>query len=276
MVLAPLASHAQFGGGSIGDTAYRRITPEDATKLLQDFRRYRLPDDFCFEFVITHKPRRGDDETKYNGTLWGTWNEKGPLIRVELKKSDEPLSSTRRFILQSGPAPDLWGIGTDGKPTRSADDTLKPLFDGLIFTPFELQTPFTYWDKYQYVGTKGFKNRATHIFDMTPPDSFKARHPEFGYVRLSFDREYNALMQAVIYDSAKKPQRQLEAVSFNKVQGQYIPGEVSLRDETNRDKDTMSITAAVLKINLPKSVFDPATLAHPAPKPQAESFTKLD
>ncbi len=253
-----------------------RLSQEKAAENLQAFRNYRLSGDFCFQFVIIHQQRRGDEETRFNGKMWGTWGKGGPLFRVEIQQDGKPTSPIHRFLLQSGPQPELWIVDAQGNPVRSKSAAQTPLFPGLIFTPFELQTPFSYWPEARYLRTVRFKGRPTHLYRMTPPADFQKANPGISYVQLGFDRTYNALMQAVIFDAKEKPLRYLEAESFAKVQEQYIPEEIRLRDAVTRDRDLFRVTAAALNLRLDRAIFTPEALHQPAPLPAAEFFTTID
>ncbi len=265
-----LPAPAQYAGGD-----YVRLTPDQADRVFEDFRQSGLGGDACFDFTITHRLQKSDVETQYLGTLWLSRKGSGQIVRVEINKAGDKPESARRFILPGGAMPVLWVLDDKGKPVESTEQTLKPLFPGLIFSPFELQTPFTHWPR-KYEQTTRFRGRPTHVFAMTPPAEFKAEHPEIGFVKLSFDRAYNALIQAIIFDKDAKPLRRLDAERFAKVQEQYVPEEIRLRDERTRDKDILRFTHAALRLKLPAAVFDPATLVAPAERPLPEKFSPTE
>ena len=127
-----------------------------------------------------------------------------------------------------------------------------------------------------YLRTIRYKGRPTHLYRMTPPADFKKANPDISHVQLGFDRTYNALMQAVIFDAKEKPLRYLEAESFAKVQEQYIPEEIRLRDAVTRDRDLFRVTAAALNLRFDRAIFTPEGLRQPAPLPAENLFTTID
>ncbi|MDR2862669.1 MAG: hypothetical protein LBV54_02145 [Puniceicoccales bacterium] len=273
----PVAAHAQSHFG--GDMSYRRLQRDEAAKLLADFRNYRLPGDICLSFTITHVPRNSDKETKYHGTLWGSWQNQGPVFRVELTSADAN-TPAGAFILQSGPDAALWR--QNGSKSERADaNATQPICPGLIFTPFELQRPFSYWPDSHYVDVRRILGRPSHVFQMNAPEAFKKAHPEIGHVRLAFDRAYNlALTQAVICGTDGRETRKLEVSDIARVrtspQDIYLPKELRLFDIASRDKDILSFTHVAYPLQLDRALFDPATVATPATPPGKALFTKLD
>ncbi|MDR1817451.1 MAG: hypothetical protein LBR07_04615 [Puniceicoccales bacterium] len=285
-MFAPAVADAQSSRGGI--RSFGHESPESAAKILSDFRNYRIGD-YCFEFVIKHVPRRSDDTKTYHGTIWTTWGGDGPLFRVELQDAApaagaaaggtgdaKTAAAAVRFILKSGPSSALWTLGADGRPALVTGNVNKPFFPGLIITPLELQTPFSYWADSRYIKTDRFRGRPTHFFEMRPPADFLRANPQIGSVRLGFDRAYNALMQAVVLNPAGDETRKLEAESFTKVRDVYIPEELRVLDLVKRDKDIMRVTAAAVRLRNPREVFDPATLDRPARKPLPEFFVKVE
>ena len=65
------------------DKRYEVIDPVEGERRMVNFRRQRLDGDYCFHFELEHLPRRGES-VRYYGTMWGSWNELGPLNRIEL------------------------------------------------------------------------------------------------------------------------------------------------------------------------------------------------
>jgi len=268
-------------GGFGGVRGFRQESPEVAAKFLEDFRNYRIGQ-FCFKFTIKHVPRRGDETVNYDGVLWTAWAGDGPVFRIELtppkgaKNAAGTAVAIGRFILKSGPNPRLWAADASGKPVALASGANKPFFPGLIFTPFELQTPFTYWSGAEYIRTDRFRGRPTHFFKMTPPAAFRAANPKIGHVQLGFDRQFNALMQAVVFDPNGNELRKFEAESFAKVQNVYVPEEFRVLDLVSRDKDIFRVTEAAVHIRHPDGIFNPETLGAPAPLPLPEKFGKVE
>ncbi|MDR1497069.1 MAG: hypothetical protein LBS59_01455 [Puniceicoccales bacterium] len=273
LMLVPLTVRAQssFDHGRPG-----QLSKQKAADVLNEFRSFRVRD-FCFRITITHVPKKNGAETVHYGTMWGSWNNNGPVFRIELTPAKASPAAPLRFILQSGPRPALWIAGENGKPVRTVANTNEPLAPGLIISALELQQQFTYWANARYLETRRFRGRPTNFFRMTPPASFRTAHPNIGHVTLGFDRAFpSALMQAVVHDANGRELRKVELESFTKAQDNYIPEEIRMHDMVTRDKDIFRITAASLKQPNPPTVFDPATLGSPAPTPPENLFEVIN
>ena len=270
-VLAGTA-HAQSAAEAFGD--YASLSPAAAEKAISDFRGYRANGDQRMRFTITHAPRRGD-ETSYTGELCATWTDAGRLVRVEIGKAGEPATARKRFLLVDGANPAVYTL-SGYKVVRADAGALKPLVPGLIFTPYDLQLPFTRWSDYKYRNTERFRGRRTDYFNMKPPADFAKAHPEIGRVELGFDHAYNALMRATTYGADDRAMREISAETFGKIRGQWTIVEMRLRDEVTRDADTLRVDTAALGIALPRSVFSPDALADALPVTPADKFEKAD
>ena len=250
---------------------FRRLSPADAERVLSEFRSYRMPGDFCMKFEITHYLRKSDDTESCAGTLYGTWEGGVPVLRMELVQG----GASRSYLLRGGKTPELWTLDEENRPVRMDKNSTEPFFKNLIFTPFELQTPFVYWENAQYERTRRFRGRPVHFFKMTPPESFSAENPDVGFVRIGFDRVYNALVSAEIFDTSGKLKKTFSLSRVQKVREQYTIRELELRDDITRDKDEFVVTAAALNLRFPPAVFDPASLSKPAPVVPARCFEQL-
>lgn len=250
---------------------FRRLSPSDAEKVLSEFRAYRMAGDFCMKFEITHYLRKSDETESCTGTLYGTWEKDAPVLRIELEQGDVKKS----FLLRGGNAPELWTLDAENRPVRMDKNSTEPFFERLIFTPFELQTPFVYWENASYERTKRFRGRPVHFFKMTPPETFRAENPEIAYVRIGFDRVYNALVSAEIFGTDGKLKKTFSLSRVQKVQEQYTIRELELRDDTTRDKDEFVVVAAALNLRFPRTIFSPENLSEPAPYVPASLFEQL-
>ncbi|MBR6797792.1 MAG: outer membrane lipoprotein-sorting protein [Opitutales bacterium] len=265
-------SLALLGASSlIAQDDFRRLSPSDAEKVLSEFRAYRMAGDFCMKFEITHYLRKSDETESCAGTLYGTWEKNVPVLRIELEQGDVKKS----FLLRGGTAPELWTLDAENRPVRMDKSSTDPFFEHLIFTPFELQTPFVYWEDAVYERTKRFRGRPVHFFKMTPPEAFRAENPEIAYVRIGFDRVYNALVSAEIFGTDGKLKKTFSLSRVQKVQEQYTIRELELRDDTTRDKDEFVVVAAALNLRLPRTIFSPENLSEPAPYVPASLFEQL-
>lgn len=250
---------------------FRRLSASDAERVLSEFRAYRMPGDFCMKFEITHYLRKSDETQTCTGTLYGTWHENVPVLRIEIARGE----SRKSYLLRGGNAPELWMLNDRNEPERMDKNSSEPFFENLIFTPFELQTPFVYWENARYEQTRRFRGRPVHFFKMMPPESFLAENPDIGFVRIGFDRVYNALVSAEIFDREGNLKKTFSLSRVQKVQDQYTIRELVLRDDTTRDKEEFVVVAAALNLRLPPSMFQPSAIAEPAPVIPSAYFERL-
>lgn len=268
VLVAPASAQSRIG--------VKQLEPEEATAVLEAFRAYRLPADSCMIFEIVHKPRKSDEEVVYEGTMWGKHLEQGMAIRLQLGKKGASADGQKSFLIQSGKHPGLWELNAQGNPEKVNAESVQPFFDGLIFTPFDLQTPFLFWENYEYDCTRRYRARPVHFFKMFPPESFSKLNPEIGSVRIGFDRVYNALVNAEVRSKDGKKLKSFSLGKVQKIQEIYSFKELELRDEVTRDRDTLIVRAAALHLNLPKDFFLPENLAKPAIRLPASAFQILD
>jgi len=257
------------------------IDPAEGTARLAAFRQARLQGDFCLRFELVHIPRRGDEST-YDGVAWGTWNAQGPLTRFQLRPAaanagDEPDpekrdATTWEWLVQNGPDPKIWVLAPGAKVASELPPGSwhAPLFPGLVYTPFDLLMPFIFWTKFEYDGPERVGGRVADAYVMLPPDGAEA-----GPVRVALNREFNALVRAEQLDAARQPGRELDVLSFQNVQGQWLPKSLDLLNVAGRDKDRFAVTAAALNLQLAPALFDPGQLAAPAKLPPSTAWQPL-
>lgn len=246
------------------DDGFPQLSQADSAKVLADFRHSGLNGDVCFRFEIIHKPRRGESSAPYKGVLWAASTPQGTSLRVEL--NDAQGKPALAFVAQkSGDRSSLW-ISRKGAPAQesSPDGLGTPLSPGLLLTPFDLQLPFTHWAQTRYTGTERSRGRPVHFFEARNP---LAAAPNS--VLFAIDRAYGVLVQAVSRDAKENAVRLLQVEEFAKVDEQWVLGSCSVRDEATRDTDLMKFTEAAIRLSLPESTFNPATLGQPAGLPAA-------
>lgn len=262
--------------GQMRDFGLKQLSAEEAVAVLDAFRAYRLPADYCMRFDIVHKPRKSDDETVYSGIMWGSHNAKGTIIRLHIGKAGAADDAQKRFLIQSGKNPSLWELNDEGKVEKVDAASTAPFFADLIFTPFDLQTPFLFWERYEYDRTRRYRARPVHFFDMFPPEAFAKANPGIGSVRIGFDRAYNALIKAEVCNQDGRVMKQFSLGGVRKIQGMYSFEELELRDETTRDRDTLIVRAAALRLRIPEIYFAPENLGKPPLAVPASAFEVLD
>lgn len=253
------------------------LKAEAVQPFLENFRAQRLQGDFCFKFLLEHLPRRGRT-VRYEGTLWGSSNENGPVTRFSIN----PMSTREEsytlppleWIAQNGLHSKVWGrVGEEGSFVALEDSALlQPLFEGVLYRPFDLLMPFIYWDQYEYEGPKAIGARLVHQYRMHPPAGLNL--PEVYAVRMGLDSQYQALMRIEILDAKKKVATRFEVESFKKVQGQYIVKHITLGETSSGERTRFRVIAAAVGLQLPKGVFDYENLIAP-PLISPDQFTDL-
>lgn len=254
----------------------KQLTTGEADAVLAAFRAYRLPADSCMFFEIIHKPRKSDEESVYEGTMWAKPLVSGTVIRLQIRKKGAAVSEEKKFIIRSGKQPALWQLNEKGEPEKINAESTQPFFSDLIFTPFDLQTPFLFWEKYEYDRTRRHRARPVHFFKMFPPEAFAGVNPEIGSVNIGFDRVYNALVSAEVRNKDGKKLKSFSLGKVQKVQETYTFKELQLRDEVTRDRDTLVVRAAALHLELPKEFFLPENLSGSTVEIPVEAFQLLD
>lgn len=261
--------HAQErAGGERHKHGMERIDQEEGARRLEAFRNQRLQGDFYFKFRLEHKPRKART-VRYDGEMWGTWNEQGPITRFRIypKKnsatSDE--SESVELIVQNGPSQSAW-------IRRSEDSTFEllegaalfePILPEVLYTPFDLQMPFVYWDDFIYEGpTLVGASRVAQQFLMLPPESLAAETRGIAGVRIGLDDTYNALWRVELVDDEGEELSRFSVESFKEVQEQYIVKRITLKDNVSRDSTTFHVSAASVGLSLKSQLFDPADSIH--------------
>ena len=229
------------------------ITEAQAEEVWDTFKGARLAGDYVFEFEITHSPRRGED-VAYVGEMYGSERGGGKLTRIRVKKAGEPDSAYRDFILEnSSAAQKVWTVKDGAFAEVPTSQWMKPLVDGLIFSPFDLLMPYVNWArKYARAGRVG---QAVYFFDLPAPDNFGENVSK---VELAITREFNSPAQTRIFAKDGKTLKTVSLGSVKKVDGVWIVLELSARDEISRDKDKLKFRAANLRTVVDSAVFDPS------------------
>ncbi len=275
-----LASGTLFAQGKPGakgrDTQdVAPLNEQNRYEQLEAFRRQRLSGDYVFKFELVHYPRRGQ-KVRYDGVMWGSWNEKGPISRIAIyPKSDKPVPPME-FIIQNGYEPVVWKLGKNGRATQMSEEELRtPMIEGIVYTAFDLLMPFIYWDDFEYAGADRRSGRPHDTFTMLPPSSWRKQAPDLAGVNVVIDRNFTALNQVEEIDKTGKSMRTFKVVSFKEVDDEYIVKEIDLVDEVSRDKTRFRVLAAGVNISLPQSTFDYRALGRGLPQINTVPFRPL-
>ena len=242
-----------------------RIDAEEGAQRLATFRRQRLEGDFCFEFELAHKPRRGRT-IPYKGIMWGSWNELGPITRFRVSsarpKDGESVDSSQEveLIIQNGVTPQAWIRRNDGSDFTliEGEALFEPIMPGLLYSPFDLQMPFVYWKDFTYEGpTLVGVTRVAQQFLMQPPVTSACAEQGISGVRVGLDDTYNALWRIEVMNAESEVASRFAVESFKKIQEQYIVKRITLTDYTSRDRTTFEVKAASVGISLNRNLFCP-------------------
>jgi len=266
----------------------------DARDNLTNFQRSTLLGDFCIQFNLTHRPRRGEDVV-YTGIAWSSNNAQGPVTRFRLTpppsadKTAKPVSW--EWLVQDGPAPKIWVLTPGATTAREMPEAEwhTPLFPGMVYTPFDLLLPFFYWPDYSNYKTDRIQDRGVDVYTMKPP----APKPgaglpamavigdmpppiEQGPVRIAIDRDIMALVRAEQLDAKGTVMRKFELSSFKKVQEHWMIHTADLLNSVTHDSDRFEVNFAAMNLKWDAVIFDPAKLATPAPQPPTPAWADMN
>ncbi|ACB77017.1 hypothetical protein Oter_3742 [Opitutus terrae PB90-1] len=249
--------------------------PDDARKALEQLRRQGIAGNYYLELQVRIMPRRGAERFVL-GRLWGGRNEIGPLTRVSLTPEDGA-GGEQRLLIQNGRESGVWRWQPGRGPEQLGIETLlDPLIPDTELTAFDLQMPFVYWEQFTYEGLRRFRGRPAHVIELQPPPEFAARHPDIGGVRVHLDSQFNALVQTELLDRRGAVLKTLSLVDLKKVDDQWIPKTLDIRDERTRNKTRVSVTAAALGLEFAGPLFEPAQLAEAVRPPPEDRLTRIE
>jgi hypothetical protein len=240
------------------DSRYEVIDEAEAGRRLHTFRNQRLEGDFCFRFQLEHLPRRGSS-VRYYGSMWGSWNEGGPVTRIKLDaESNDEGKSDVELILQNGPKPMAWlrNAQTDCFDLLEGAALFQPLLPEIVYTPFDFLMPFLYWSDYDYEGSARMRSRVARNFLMYPnaanttPDWLQS-------VRVGIDDTYNALLHIEVMEKPGRKRSSFSVESFKKVQGQWIVKYIVMKDWKSRDRTRFKVLSASVGLSLSDAIFSP-------------------
>lgn len=264
-----LSARAAPRGGADTDSV-RALTKGEAAEMWAGFSRAGIAGDYCMEFSIAHRPRRGE-ETRAFGEIFGSKTPGGfDVTRVRIF-TDSPSGAERGlladFILENDPdSPRVCKV--EGGKAREIPraDWAKPFAEGFIYSPFDLLMPYKFWKpKYDGPGRVG---QAVHFFRLDPPGG----EGSGGAVRLALSREFSSPVQAQVLGPGSRPAKTLKLASVKKIGARWIMREAELRDESTRDKDILRFESANFSEKIPASAFDASS---PDPRPRKPAMEKI-
>ncbi|MEM7790747.1 MAG: hypothetical protein AAF546_05035 [Verrucomicrobiota bacterium] len=245
------------------DPRYELIDREEGQRRLAAFRGQRLRGDYCFNFQLEHLPRR-EKTVRYNGKMWGTWNEQGALTRFQISEAalGSAETSTDLFlevIIQNGKTPSVWKRQTSDQHFEkvNGEQLFEPLIPGIVYSPFDLQMPFIFWDQFEYEGPARVRSRIVQRFLMLAPDDPLYESRGIDAVRLSLDDTYDALFVVEVIGEQGEELSRFDVENFKKIQGQYIVKSITLKDHVSRDRTRFIVREASVGIDLDPLIFNP-------------------
>ncbi|MFW5883620.1 MAG: outer membrane lipoprotein-sorting protein [Verrucomicrobiota bacterium] len=231
------------------------IDPEEGAQRLAEFRQMRLAGDFAFQFKLEHKPRAGETFT-YNGRMFGTWDEQGPLTRVEIWPGEPDESMPIKLLVRNGAEPRVWIKEPDAPARKVTGEALhEPLLPGLLLSAFDLQMPYLYWDDYRYEGSGRARGRPTQQFLLTPTPAYQSVKPEVAAIRLHIDDSFNVFVAAHMLDAEGERLKSFDVGRFQVIDEQAIVKSFELFDLRSRDETRLVVEAAALGLQLPEALF---------------------
>lgn len=267
---AAVPAFGQRPGGNEARRGMERIDQEEGAKRLEAFRRQRLEGDYVFEFELEHKPRRART-VRYDGVMWGSWNERGAVTRFKIflnngdTESSDPLVE---LIVHNGAEPGAWIRRDSSRPFKRVEGEalFEPLLPGWIYSVFDLQMPFIYWNDFIYEGPSLIgMSRVAQNFLMLPPEKSQSARQGIKGVRVALDDTYNALWRVEVVRADDTVDSKFEVESFKKVQGQYIVKRITLTDYPGEDRTTFDVEDASVGLKLDPELFE--VPAEPVAKP---------
>jgi hypothetical protein len=242
-----------------------RIDVEEGARRLAEFRLQRLDGDFCFEFELEYKPRR-ERTVRYEGMMWGSWNEVGPITRFRVLPAARNMTvgaeavQPVELIIQNGRSPRAWIRRSQAEVFQliEGDALFEPILPGLLYSPFDLQMPFVYWEHFTYEGpTLVGATRVAQQFLMQSPVGSASEARGIAGVRVGLDDTYNALWRVEVMDAQEEVMSSFAVESFQKVQEQYIVKRITLKDTASKDRTTFEVEAASVGLSLERDLFRP-------------------
>lgn len=220
-------------------------------------------------------PRRGEGPA-FEGILWGGLTNRGAVTRIVLHPVGSP-DEIVEYLALNAREPELWRwTPAGGLESIDAAESLDPLIEGVLFSPFDVAMPFLYWDDYEYRRSERVRGRGAHVFTVTPPiDGADLVYPDIGAVEVAVDSQFDAMLRIQVHSPDGDLARSMNMLNFRRAGERWIVRTMDLIDEESRDKTRFSITGAAFDIPLSASEFTPASLGGNRPVVDADAFTRF-
>lgn len=245
----------------------------EAARLIDQFRNSGLPGEYYLEFELRQMPRRGDTGAPFQGRWWGSRNEEGAVLRIELTG---PTGETYRLLLQNGERARAWRL-ENGQPVElDVRGMMAPLVPGVEISAFDLQMPFLYWPDASVEKITRVLGRPAYAFVFPAPEAFKQQFSGIGAARAYLDTQFNVPMQTEVVSPNGQVVKTLALLSLQTVNRQTLPKAADYRNEVTRDKTRLQITAVGLNLDLPATTFRPGSLAQPGMVPESDRVVRME
>lgn len=252
-----------------GDRINDRVVPLSERESVErwiEFLAYRPNEGYVFDFVLSHMPRR-DDSVYYDGSIFGSAKGENSFIRIFIKKRGE--TEGKIFLLLTKHGKNFVYLFESGKLSNLEEsEWTKPMMEGILFSPFDLMTPYKSWDS-KYIGP-GRIGKAVHFYKLKPDSEFLSKNKSFGTVEIALGREFNAPVQVELKKDNGDVVKTLTLGSVKKIKGTWIMKDIELRDELSRDKDKLSVIRADVNLNLDEKLFSEKDFQEIVDKPKLE------
>jgi hypothetical protein len=246
---------------------------KEAARLVDQFRNSGLPGEYYLEFQLRQMPRRGSSGPTFNGRWWGSRNDEGALLRIELT---DPAGTTHRLLLQNGENARVWRL-ENGLPVEvGVAGMMAPLVPGIEISAFDLQMPYLYWPDASVEKITRVLGRPSYAFVFPAPAAFKTQFAGIGAARAYLDTQFNVPMQTEVIGPEGQVVKSLALLSLQTVEKQTLPKAADYRNEVTRDKTRLQVTAVALNLDLPAAMFRPANLARQGLVPDADRVVRMD
>jgi hypothetical protein len=274
LTLAPALGFAAAPAGPRPELAQvGKPDAKEAARLVEQFRQAGLPGEYYLEFELRQLPRRGSDGPTFAGRWWGSRNDEGAVVRIELT---DVTGTTHRMLLQNGANARVWRL-QEGQPVEmDVQALMAPLVPGIEISAFDLQMPYLYWPGASVEKITRVLGRPAYAFIFPAPAAFKAQFAGIGAARAYLDTQFNVPTQTEVLGPTGQVVKSLALLSLQTVNRQTLPKSADYRNEVTRDKTRLQVTAVGLNLDLPDVLFRPPNLAQPGLIPDPEHVVRMD